>query len=151
MTAEQAADLLLILRAAFPDADRGIDDRTAAARRSLYLRVLAKWHPSTAAEAVEACILSCRFYPRVAELREAYEAASRQRPDTRPAQLPATGGTQASPAEVKAACAEALRRFSAGGVASPPKPAAAPIVTPPAPAEDEAAMIAETIRRTGRT
>lgn len=157
MIDKQADQLLATLKAAYPHADTNIDPLQARARDALYRSFLLKWSPEAAGDAVRVCILGSRFYPTVAELHDAYSAAARAKPER--VALPPAGGTQASPAEVKAACAEAMRRvehMSVGRDAPRRKAEVAdtsePLI-PPAPAaspDDEQAMILETIRRTGR-
>lgn len=121
MTPEQADLLLLTLKAAYPHADNGVDAVKAKLRDGIYRNALAGWGYASAQEAVKRVIASCRFYPTVAELHDAYSEANRPRPELAAASnaLPAPGHTTASPEEIRSACAAAIATVEANAVLPP--------------------------------
>lgn len=171
MTAEQAEQILTTLKAALPHGDKGLDPFQAKMRDAVYRKLLLSWGVASAQEAVQTCLLASRYYPTMAELHDAYSAAVRAKPERARPALPPSGGSLATPDEVRAACAEAQRIVMANVVPESTgrrRPRAithsdgndaesleadalavvsaigAPAV---APAEDELAMIQRTIAR----
>lgn len=118
MTPEQADLLLLTLKASYPHADNGVDAVKAKLRDGIYRNALAGWGYGSAQEAVKRVIASCRFYPTVAELHDAYSEANRPRPELVSVSnaLPAPGHTTASPEEIRSACAAAIATVEASAV-----------------------------------
>ena len=163
MTPEQADQILFTLTAALPHGDGGLDPAQAKARDEVYRKILLGWSFGVTREAVQTVLLATRFYPNLAELHAAYQAAARSRPERVRAALPPADGTVASPAAVRAACEAAVELVAAAVV--PPSPRArrparevqnmAPFVTPAsaapaAPSDEERAMIEETVARVER-
>lgn len=81
MTKDEATKILLMLRAAYPNADGFIDERSAAARETLYRRKLLALHFKLATEAVERVIDECPRYPAWAEFRSRYNDVRIPRPE----------------------------------------------------------------------
>ena len=149
MTPEQADKILTALKAAFPHADSNLDPLQAKARDAVYRRAFLAWKPKAAQSAVNACVLTCKFYPTVAELHDAYSAANRAQPERALASnaLPKPGHTVASPEEAKAAYAAAAAAVEAN-CAVPNSPTGRTISDPPsADPETEREMIQRTIAR----
>lgn len=151
MTNEQADSILLTLKAAHPHADNGVDPIQAKARDAVYRRALLAWNYEAALDGVMACIQSCRFYPTVAELHDAYAIANRPKPERVAASnmLPKPGETTASPEEIRAACAAAIATVEANSVVSD-KPKGRTFTHPTASPDEEKAAIEATIAKTGR-
>jgi hypothetical protein len=147
MKPEQADQILLALKAAYPHADSGLDAQQAKDRDAVYRRALLTWGSVAAQEAVTACILRCKFYPTVAELYAAYTDASRGNPPPVASVLPKPGDTVASPDDVKAACAAAVAAVDANvNVSAKPRSTfSAPASADP---EEERDMIQRTIAKT---
>lgn len=116
MTREESEQILLMLKAAFPRGDHGIDERTAAGRQDLYKSLLVPLHYETAKLAVKGIVSSSAWYPTFAEFREQYDAQNRPRPELVRASsllLPPPGETTASREEVRAVVAKVSSALAA--------------------------------------
>lgn len=79
MTEVEAAECLLMLKGYYPRANRDLDERTAAATETLWLRELQALHIAPAREAIQEHARTNTWYPSLAELRTQYDLASRQK------------------------------------------------------------------------
>lgn len=158
MTLEQANQILLTLKAALPHADANLDPLQAKARDEVYRKILLGWNAGPTQDAVQACLLSSRYYPSLAELAAQYAASNRSRPELvrAPRALPAAPVPASFWAEIREKLAHMFARSpaithsapndaesqSGGSGASVPA-----IGVEVAPAEVERAMIEQTIAR----